>query len=55
MKMRTGRIAEHRAVEGAAPAMAMIRMIARIRKIPSTVRMGGGMISDSRMGMGKGW
>jgi len=52
--MRTGRIPERRALEGAVLAMAMTMMMARVRRTPRAVRKGLGKGREHRMGRGKG-
>ena len=52
--MRTGRIPEHRAVEGAALAMAMTMTTARVRRRRRMVRQGLEKGREQRMGRGKG-
>jgi len=52
--MRTGRIPEHRAVEGAVLAMAMTMTMATVRRTRRAVRKGPGKGREQRMGRGKG-
>jgi len=53
--MRTGRIPEHRAVDGAVLAMTMTMMKARVRRTHRAVRKEPGKGREQRMGRGKGW
>jgi len=53
--MKTGRISERRAVEGAILAMAMKMMTVRVKKTRRAVRKGPGKGRAQRMGRGKGW
>jgi hypothetical protein len=55
MKVRTGLIAECRAVEGAAPVMAMNMLTVRIWRIPREVRKGRELKTESRMAREGGW
>jgi hypothetical protein len=50
--MRTGRIPERRAVEGAILAMAMTMKMARLRRTRRAVRKGPGKGRDQRTGRG---
>jgi hypothetical protein len=54
MMMTTGRIPEHRAVEGAVLAMAMTMTMARVRMTRREVRKGPGKERDQRTGRGQG-
>jgi len=52
--MRTGRIPERRAVDGAVLAMKMTMTMARVMRTPRAVRKGPGKGREQRMGRGKG-
>jgi len=52
--MRTGRIPEHRAVDGAVLAMTITMTTARVRRRCRAVRNGLGKGREQRMGRGKG-
>jgi len=52
--MRTGRIPEHRAVDGAVLSMTMTMTTARVRRTRRVVRKGPGKGREQRMGRGKG-
>jgi len=52
--MKTGRIPERRAVEGAILAMAMTMRTVRVRTTGRAVRKGPGMGWEPKMGRGKG-
>ena len=54
MMMRTRRIPERRAVEGAVLAMAMTMTMARVRRTRREVRKGPGKGREQRTGRGKG-
>jgi hypothetical protein len=54
MKMRTGRIPERRAVEGAVLAMAMTMTMARVRRSRREVRKEPGKGREQRTGRGQG-
>src|SRR5882757_5164465 len=54
MMMRTGRIPEGQAVEGAVLAMAMTMTTARVRRTRRAVRKEPGKGREQRMGRGKG-
>jgi len=54
MMMRTGRIPERRAVDGAVLALTMTMMTARVRTTRRAVRKGPGKRREQRMGRGKG-
>jgi len=54
MMMRTGRILERRAGEGAVLAMAMTITMARVRRTRRAVGKGPGKGREQRMGTGKG-
>jgi hypothetical protein len=52
--LRTGRIPERRAVDGAVLAMTMTMMTASVRRTPRAVRKGPGKGREQRMARGKG-
>jgi hypothetical protein len=53
MMMRTGRIPERRAVDGAVLTMTMTMATARVRRTCRAVRKGPGKGREQRMGRGK--
>jgi hypothetical protein len=54
MMMRTGRVPERRAVDGAVLAMTKTMTTARVRRTRRAVRKGPGKGREQRMGRGKG-